>query len=1123
MQKILLTQSIKQMLQKMQLIMKLTFILLLIGTICLKANTGYAQDSQVNLHLENASLTDVFREIEKQSDYRFFYNNAVVVNTDKTFDLNTDNESIADLLNEMFLGTNINYKMVENYIVITHKNDNNAETFLTKSIAQEDITITGTVTDNGESLPGVTVLVKGTNIGIMTDVNGKYRINAPNAGSVLVFSFMGYITTEVEVGAQREINIALVEDVKQLEEVMVIGYGTMKKSDLTGSVVSIKMADKEIAANVNLSQALQGYVAGVNVGGAGRAGVAGAISIRGQTTFSASTEPLIVLDGIIYNGSITDIDVSDVEKIDILKDASAAAVFGSRSANGVIIITTKKGQNEKPLFNFNMYYGFQSMAPSPQTKVMNGDEYAIRLVDYNYYLRELLPWYRTNPTGEAGRPPRPDVTDRELVSRSLRSVEEQENYLAGREINWFDKVYSTTPIQNYSLSVSGKTNLTNYYISGSYIRQDGIMLGDDFNRFTLRTSFENKITNWFTAGLNMSLSRLDYSGYNMSNADVLRASPLANERDDKGNYPTTLANESFMPHPLVNQYVEDVEITNRVFYIISGKIDVPFIKGLSYDLNYSNSFFNRKRDNFYPTITLMGAINNNYARKVRYEGSEWLINNIVSYSRTFNTVHSINGTLLYSAEKRTGENPAISAISYGFQNPILGFNSLELGETQSVTSEAWEESSISYMARLNYAYDSKYLFTATYRRDGFSGFGKNNKYADFPSVSAAWVLSRENFLSEADWLDQLKIRLSYGLNGNQGIGRYASLSTMSSDAYVFGANTAVGVYPTTMGNSELRWESTASTNLGLDVMVFNNRISAEIDMYNANTSDVLVRRNIPQVTGYSSVWANLGGVNNKGIEISLNTRNIVTRDFKWDSRILFSLNRNKITDLYGDGTEQDISNSWFIGEPIGTFYNYVVEGIWQEADLFNGTIYPNYYPGMYKIKSLDDTNVINANKDRTVVGHSVPNYRFGINNNFFYKGIALSFFINSIQGGNGYYMGNVSGIIVPGNSDLEVRANRPAIYPYWRPDNPVNNVPAMYYSPPVTPGIYMSRSFVRLQDVSLSYNIGKSLLEKIGINSLQVYVSGKNLYIWTDWPGWDPEDNDQPLMRSIIGGIRMSF
>jgi TonB-linked SusC/RagA family outer membrane protein len=1109
--------------------MKLTVFFLFLLVFQLHAGAAYSQNTKLSLNMSNVTVEEVINQIEKNTSYKFVFTDKAV-DTSREISIDVSNVDITEALNQLVRNTDIEYRIVEKLIVLSKK---------APILPQQDQgeRISGTVLDeNGEPIIGANVVEKNTSNGVISDVDGKFSLTV-SKGAILQISYIGYSPLEIPVGNNSVLTITLRENLQILDEVVVVGYGTMKKSDLTGSIVSLKMEDKEMAANVSLSQALQGYMAGVNVGGVSKAGESGAISIRGQNSLSASQDPLLVIDGIIYNGELSDIDINDIEKVDILKDASAAAVYGSRSANGVIIITTKKGQSEKPAFNFNMYYGFQEIAPTPRTKVMDGDEFAIRLVDFNYYSQELLPWYQTKPTSADGRPARPDITDRNLVSRSLRTLEEQENYLAGREVDWIDMVNNTALIQSYNLSVSGQTNRVNYFLSGSYIGQEGIIDGDDFERFSLRANFENKITDWFSIGLNTSLSRLDYSGYYNNTETVswdgfyntaamtyaLRASPLANPIDAKGNYPIYLANETTQRHPLVNSYVDDSDIRNRVFFVLSAKVDVPFVKGLRYEINYSETFNTKKQNNFFPTTTFEGSLFNNYGEKNHTEGRDWLVNNIVSYSSTINDVHSVSGTLLYSAEKRTEESSKL--IAYGFQNPALGYNALHLGETQSVKSGAWEDASISYMGRINYAYDGKYLFTATYRKDGYSGFGSNTKYAGFPSVSAAWVPSRENFLNEVSWLDQLKLRLSFGKNGNQGIGRYASLSKVESSPYVFEANPAVGVYPSTMGNSDLGWESTTSTNIGLDIIVVDQRISAEIDVYNAKTDDVLVKRNIPQLTGYSSVWTNMGKIKNKGVEIALSTVNIKKRDLRWQSRVLFSLNRDKITELYGEENDFDIENSWFKGEPIHSIYGYVVDGVWQEKDLFEGTIMPGYYPGMYRVRSLNDDNVIDANNDRKIIGNKSPNYRFGINNTIIYKGFALSFFINSIQGGNGYYLDNAYDIIAAAgaNPDFAIRANRPSIYPYWRPDNPVNNVPAMYYAPPQNPGYYMSRSFVRLQDISLSYNIGKNLLNKIKLSSLQFYVSGKNLYTWTDWPGWDPEEDNTPLMRSVIGGIRMSF
>jgi TonB-dependent starch-binding outer membrane protein SusC len=881
------------------------------------------------------------------------------------------------------------------------------------------------------------------------------------------------------------------------------------------------MAKKEMAANVNLSQALQGYIPGVNISEAVTAGESGSLSIRGRTSLSASDSPLIVLDGIIFNRTLADIDVNDIERIDILKDASAAAVYGSRSANGVIIITTKRGKSEKPLFSFNTYFGIQEMAPNKMTELMNANQYAIRMVDYYYYQQQLLPWYKKYPTSSEGRPLRPDINDKNLVAKSLRSLEEQQNYLNGYEVDWLNLVLRKAPIQSYSLNISGKTDKTNYYISGSYVNQQGIVQNDNFERVSLRTNFDNKITKWLTLGTNVSLSRLNYSGYDTQMLYALRASPLANVYDENGNYPIFLTGENYQQHPLLNENINDNRINNSVFITLYSKMDIPFVKGLNYEINYSRTYSNNKRNDFFPKTTAEGASNNNYGTKNHSEEDNWLVNNILNYSRVFDKKHSVNVTLLYSAEQRNFESSNL--IAYDYDNPVLGYNALQFGKYQSVNSNAWEEASISYMARMYYSYLNRYLLTATYRKDGFSGFGKNNKYSSFPSVSLGWIVSEEAILKEVEWLNYLKIRLSYGLNGNQGIGRYSSLSRVSKTDYVFGSNSYVGVYPETIGNSDLSWESTASTNLGLDFKIFKQRISAEVDVYKATTSDVLVKRTLAMMTGYDNIWTNLGGIENKGLELGITSINIKKPIFNWESRVVFSINRDKITKLYGGENDFDIGNSWFVGEPISAIYNYYVDGVWQEEDLFNNTILANYYPGMYKLRDLDGDGKISPTTDRAIIGYGTPNYRFGINNSFTYRNFSLSFFLNSIQGGNDYYLKNNYAAIVSGGTDYEYRVNRPASHPYWRPDLPVNNAPAMFYSPPQTHGVYEYRSFIRLQDVSISYDFKKETLGRLGFHNLQLYISGKNLYTWTKWSGWDPESNDTPIMRSVIGGMKISF
>jgi TonB-linked SusC/RagA family outer membrane protein len=658
------------------------------------------------------------------------------------------------------------------------------------------------------------------------------------------------------------------------------------------------------------------------------------------------------------------------------------------------------------------------------------------------------------------------------------------------------------------------------------------MINDQFKRPTIRANFENKITNWLSFGLNTSYSHVDYSGLSEDYLEdginyagmylALIASPLANKYNSAGVYPTVLTNESYMRHPLGNSLVNDLQIGDNYFLVLTSKVDIPRIKGLRYEINYSYTFDVAKHNKFYPATTFEGSSNNGLAKKNLSEERDWLVNNIVSYNRTFNEKHKIDATLLYSRESRKGESSYLT--STNFPNPVLGFNAMQLGQTASLSTGAWEENTISYMARLNYAFNKRYLATATFRRDGFSGFGTNNKFTNFPSLSLGWVASEEAFFQNVKWLDFLKFRLSYGVNGNQGIGRYSSLAKMASNNYSFNGTTAIGVYPSSLGNAGLGWESTRSANIGLDFKILNQRISGEIDLYDAQTSNVLVKRTLPATIGYSTVWTNIGGIQNRGIELGLTTENIKTLSFQWQSRFQFSLNRDKITKLYGGENDQDLGNSWFVGKPISSIYNYVVDGVWQEADLFNKTILANYYPGQYRLKDLNNDGKITASDDRKIIGQSSPNYRFSLNNTFSYKNLTLSIFINSIQGGNGYYLSNNYDAVVAGGTDTAYRINRPDVRPYWTPDRPVNNAPGMYYSPSVGHGVYESRSFIRLQDVSLSYDFGKEVSKKIGFDGFQVYLCGKNLYTWTKWSGWDPEvTSNSPMMRSIIAGFKLSF
>jgi len=1095
--------------------MKLTITLLLFAILTATAGSTYSQSARINLKMKNASLVDVFREIERSSEFGFFFKSEEL-DLNKQVSIDLKDATIDEILGKILID-NYSYRIIDKNIIVTRSSSN--------TLDQQQKSVSGKVTDStGAGLPGVSVVVKGTTTGVITDMDGKYTLPKIPENAILQFSFVGMKSQEITAADKTTINVVLAEESIGIDEVVAIGYGTMKKSDLTGSVSRTSIGDKAAQANTNLMQALSGVSAGVNIQAAGLAGSEPNMSIRGQTSLSASDKPLIVLDGIIYNGEIADINISDVESVDILKDASSAAVYGSRSANGVMLITTKKGKSDKPVISFNMSYGFQDMTNNP-VKPMNAEQYAIRLVDF-YYQQGLYTWYRTKPTSATGKPVRPDVTDRNIVAARLRTQEERDNYLAGNEINWVDEVTQIAPMQNYNLSFSGRTDRSNYFVSASYANEEGIQLNDQFSRFTIHSNVESKVTNWLTIGLNTSYSYRDYSGLEAdlgwNQTGALSASPLANNKIGMANYDMFLTGEAYMPFPLNNLYVKNSDIRNNLFLVGNAKVTIPWVKGLTYELNYSNTYSNRNNNTFHPVTTPGGAGNKGQAIKNPSEQRNSIVNNIFTYLRTIGD-HNINATLLYSRENNNAQSSTLNA--QGFDNPVLGFNNMGLGTVATVASTAWEENSISYMARANYSYKNRYMITGTVRRDGFSGFGPNNKFANFPSVSLGWVASEENFLQNVNGL-YLKMRTSYGKNGNQGIGRYSSFSTMGINAYAYGSSTAIAVYPSTLGNADLGWETTSSFNIGFDYGILNQRISGSIDVYKAKTSDVLVQRALPPTAGYASVWANIGEIDNKGIEFVLNTVNLKGK-LNWTTNFNFSLNRNKISKLYGGETDKDIGNSWFVGESITSIYDYeFAGGLWTEQELYEGKTLANWYPGQFKYVDQNKDGVIEPIADRKIIGNRSPNYSFSINNALTYNNFTLSVLLNSIQGGNGYFLADNSSVVnVSWNSDNVYRVNAAAVRPYWTPDNGVNNATGVYNTPAVHGGIYEDRSFVRLQDVSLSYNFSNKLLKTYKIDGCQFFVSGKNLYTWTKWSGWDPEIgiSNSPLLRNVTVGFKLTL
>jgi TonB-linked SusC/RagA family outer membrane protein len=644
----------------------------------------------------------------------------------------------------------------------------------------------------------------------------------------------------------------------------------------------------------------------------------------------------------------------------------------------------------------------------------------------------------------------------------------------------------------------------------------------------LNSRVSGDLTNWLTAGVNTSYSLRDYSGVEAKMEAAQNATPLGSVYDESGRYPIQYNEEFLMAHPLRYLNFENEDLRKNLFATVYAKIEVPQVKGLTYDFNYSHNHSSTVDNTFQPSTVFEGYTVNGQAIILNDQRTNWIYNHILKYAGQIATDHALDVTLVYTRDKSFGKGSDIRANR--FSNEALGYNDVGFAAQYTIASDAYSESSLGYMARLNYVLKERYLITGTYRKDGFSGFGAKKKFADFYSLSAAWNITEENFMSGTRvWLDNLKLRLSYGENGNQGIGRYSSLSRMSTFYYVFGANPAIGIDPTTLGNADLGWETTNSTNLGLDFTLLKNRIAGEIDLYSSSTKDVLVQRSLPGATGYQRVWTNIGEIANRGVELELRTVNIETPSFRWDTRFVFAKNRGEIVTLYGDGKD-DIGNQWFIGEPISAIYDYRrTGGVWTEEELYSGATHEGFYPGQFRLEDVNGDNQIVAGDDRSVVGYRTPNFRFSIGSNLSYKNFTLSFLINSIQGGNGYYLDDNNRLLEATSAfDYAQRQNGPAIRENWTPDNGVTNAPAVYNYPRVASGNYQDRSFVRLQDISLRYVFQKSLVERLHLENMQIYLSGKNLYTWTKWEGFDPElvgDDFQydMMMRDITLGIRLGF
>jgi TonB-linked SusC/RagA family outer membrane protein len=831
------------------------------------------------------------------------------------------------------------------------------------------------------------------------------------------------------------------------------------------------------------------------------------ISVRGRTTISGNQAVLIVVDGIIFTGALSDLNPNDIQSIDVLKDASSMAIFGAQAANGVIMITTKGGRIEqKPIFNYTGTVTSQTPTNVPELYDRAG--FLDKVRDQDWETAFLPPDYIQ---------PNPDYDVAALFEPELRA-----GYERGTDFDWWDAAIQNGYITSHDLSVRGANEQTSYFVSTGYAKQKGYIMNDQFERITARINLEHQILDGFRFGVQSFGSFTDYSGDVPWMNSITGMSPLLEPYDEDGNLILNPDGGQRI-NPFLTSFSNDFDKRNNLFANVYADIDIPFVEGLNFRINFGNNYSWRRHYQSNP----YGAGAAGEAFKRQNHAYDWTLDNILTYKRRFGDNHNLDVTLVYGRRELKFEGTEANGSNYA--NLGLGYHDLGLAQLQLINSEAWAESYLYQTARVNYGFAGKYLFTGTIRRDGFSGFSENNKFAYFPSLGFGWVISEESFIDQP-WINNLKIRGSYGTNGNL-TSRYSSLARVSMfPAYVFGdgGSTAFGQRVTTLSNSDLSWETTTGYNFGLDFSFLNRRLSGSIDYYENTTNDLLFEVNIPEITGFTSISTNVGNIANRGIEIVLKGDVVRKDDFNWNVGFNLSSNRNRVVSLLGadadgDGVEDDIIGSGlFIDESLNSIFTYESAGIIQLGEEEP----PGFFVGTHRIVDQNEDGFIDA-LDRVIIGREEPAYSFGILNEFSYKNFTLRIFINSIQGGEDGYLGLNNPTM--GQADQVRRRNLFKELDYWVPSNPDARYRAQDRIAAIDYLYYGSRSFVRLQDVILAYNVDQSIANKLGLQGIKAFVSGKNLATWTNWVGFDPETGsglDQsglPVLRGFSLGLDVSF
>ena len=950
--------------------------------------------------------------------------------------------------------------------------------------------VTGKITsDNGEGLPGVTVVIKGTTTGTTTDVDGNYTLTVPDDNSVLVFSSVGFTRKEVAVGKRANLSEQLVPETQALNEVQVVGYGTQKKSQVTGAISTVTEEQLRDVPVANVGQALQGRAAGITVSSSATTpGQAPVIRIRGNRSISGSNDPLLVVDGVPYDGSLNDLNPNDITSLEVLKDASSTAIYGARGANGVILITTQHGKAGAARVTYSGYAGIKKLYG--RYDLQNGEQY------YNY---KLEAYKAQNPNFDPSNP-------------SFLTTDERANYAAGKTTDYQSLLFQNGHIQNHALSLSGGTDLTKYSASLGYYDETGIVPVQRFQRYSLRATLDQQIGKRVKVGLN-TLNTYTVSDDPDINIlyQILTTSPLASAYDANGLpvlYPNT---DTAGSNPLT-LYTQDAhkDQTRRLrsFNSLYGQVNI--LKGLDYRLNIGLDGRFENNGQFYASNTPQNGGGQSTASRSNNVAFNLLAENLLLYNNTFGK-HTVGFTGLYSAQQYNYD-----AFSTSVRNLPTNYqldNSLGSGTPSAATSTAQQWDIISYMARVNYAYDNRYSATLTVRADGSSRLAPGNKYKAFPSAAVAWNIANERFMQGKDYINTLKLRASLGRVGSTAVNPYQTLGLLSAGLgqgyYNYGPTGAIGVVPTGIPNPNLGWEYTTTTNFGLDFGFLQNRITGSVEVYQQRTSDLLLPDALPTASGYSSFVRNAGQTQNRGVEVSLTTVNIRPKDpngFEWQMDWNFTLNREKVLDL-GLGTDangnkiSDVGNQRFINQPLYVFYDYKNEGIWQTSEADQAKKY-NSKPGQIKVLDANGDGVINAS-DRVIIGSRQPKFGASITNRFRYKGFDMSIVAFTRVGatvvdptlfGPAYFYTNTG------------RRNQVNL-DYWTPTNPSNKYPEPDQSARAnewptygqTLG-YHDGTFIKVRSIELGYTLPAVWAKSAFMSSTRIYLQVQNPLIWAKDP-----------------------